>query len=668
MSNLQSIINEAFEHRAQITPRSVETDVQNAVLEAIDLLDTGKARVADKQDGRWVVNQWLKKAVLLYFRIEDNQFIKGGYANYWDKVPSKFADYNSKSFRDGGFRVVPPAAALLMAATFAAILLPGCGGGSGGSTPSPPSTAAPIIVVGTDASGVAHNSPTEWPVAAGNWNGKGARYHRATDRLVFETYRDDIRGGSIPDSNITAAGVTEYFRAGPGTGTSNAAGTTVLYVANGDGSNPSCLGCMDVIDGQDGVAIYKVLPSADATANTPVRQTGATVYANQNKDLAAWHPGGNWLIAGIELPQHALTHALGNAEVGLFNDLWAISVDGKTWVQLTDYAATWTYKDAVAQIPYACAQVAANRCPTACQYRNAAPGGAIHPFDAYSCSAAGAPPPASGTMRPTLSHGLAGDVSGSAKLVWAERVGISPSYVWGGVLQIATADIVMQGGLPTLVNYRRNITPTPSRPDGQGLWSNPGGNTVIGAGYEVWSFSEDDSLVTFASDVFLSTSDPAVTRSVSPGSQLFTDAIAWRWRGTPSLANLTAYDPLVYNYADNAAPYPISKYGHWEEPVVPSLGATPPFYAFASSANLAPTWDPYDSAATLGLETWIVRADRSAPAVKLTHFNEPAAAPHTWAYPTAMDAAARNLYLTVVPALPGGNPPGAIYSVHVPEL
>ena len=110
MSNIQTIIDEAFERRAQITPRNVETHVKDAVWEAIDLLDTGKARVAEKKDGQWVVNQWLKKAVLLFFRIEDNQFIKGGYTNYYDKVPSKFGDYNSKAFRDGGFRAVPPVA------------------------------------------------------------------------------------------------------------------------------------------------------------------------------------------------------------------------------------------------------------------------------------------------------------------------------------------------------------------------------------------------------------------------------------------------------------------------------------------------------------------------------------------------------------------------------
>ncbi|GMQ92040.1 MAG: 2,3,4,5-tetrahydropyridine-2,6-dicarboxylate N-succinyltransferase [Gammaproteobacteria bacterium] len=109
MSSIETIITDAFERRADITPRSVETQVKDAVLEAITLLDDGTARVAEKKDGKWQVNEWLKKAVLLYFRIEDNTFIKGGYTNYFDKVPSKFADYNSRSFREGGFRVVPPA-------------------------------------------------------------------------------------------------------------------------------------------------------------------------------------------------------------------------------------------------------------------------------------------------------------------------------------------------------------------------------------------------------------------------------------------------------------------------------------------------------------------------------------------------------------------------------
>jgi len=111
MSDLQNTIEEAFERRADITPRNVETHVREAVEECINMLDNGSARVADKSSGDWVVNEWLKKAVLLSFRINDNEFIKGGFTNYYDKVESKFADYNTKDFRESGVRVVPPATA-----------------------------------------------------------------------------------------------------------------------------------------------------------------------------------------------------------------------------------------------------------------------------------------------------------------------------------------------------------------------------------------------------------------------------------------------------------------------------------------------------------------------------------------------------------------------------
>ncbi len=111
MTDMQSTIEEAFEHRADITPRSVETHVREATLEAIRMLDSGEARVAEKKDGSWVVNDWLKKAVLLSFRIQDNEFMKGGFTNYYDKVTSKFSDYNAREFRAGGVRIVPPATA-----------------------------------------------------------------------------------------------------------------------------------------------------------------------------------------------------------------------------------------------------------------------------------------------------------------------------------------------------------------------------------------------------------------------------------------------------------------------------------------------------------------------------------------------------------------------------
>ena len=111
MEQLQQIIEPAFEHRAEITPRNVDAKLKDAVDTVIGHLDHGTLRVAEKIEGQWVTHQWLKKAVLLSFRIEDNGFIKGGFTNYYDKVPSKFADYNSRDFREGGFRVVPPAAA-----------------------------------------------------------------------------------------------------------------------------------------------------------------------------------------------------------------------------------------------------------------------------------------------------------------------------------------------------------------------------------------------------------------------------------------------------------------------------------------------------------------------------------------------------------------------------
>jgi len=109
MSDIKKIIEDAFENRAEITPRSADTIVKEAVEEAMNLLDKGEARVAEKQGGDWVVNEWLKKAVLLSFRLEDNEFMKGGFTNYFDKVPAKYADYNSRDFRASGVRIVPPA-------------------------------------------------------------------------------------------------------------------------------------------------------------------------------------------------------------------------------------------------------------------------------------------------------------------------------------------------------------------------------------------------------------------------------------------------------------------------------------------------------------------------------------------------------------------------------
>ncbi len=110
MSDLKSVIEAAFEQRASITPATVTAEVKAAVIAAIELLDSGKARVAEKIAGEWVTHQWLKKAVLLSFRINDNQVMDGAENRFFDKVPMKFADYTHERFVAEGVRVVPPAA------------------------------------------------------------------------------------------------------------------------------------------------------------------------------------------------------------------------------------------------------------------------------------------------------------------------------------------------------------------------------------------------------------------------------------------------------------------------------------------------------------------------------------------------------------------------------
>ncbi|MGA8259350.1 MAG: 2,3,4,5-tetrahydropyridine-2,6-dicarboxylate N-succinyltransferase [Arenicellales bacterium] len=109
MVDLIQTIDDAFEKRAELKPDSVPVGVRDAVLEAIRQLSSGTARVASRENGEWHVNQWLKKAVLLYFRINDNRVLQSGFTRYFDKVPLKLAEYDEARFRDAGFRVVPPA-------------------------------------------------------------------------------------------------------------------------------------------------------------------------------------------------------------------------------------------------------------------------------------------------------------------------------------------------------------------------------------------------------------------------------------------------------------------------------------------------------------------------------------------------------------------------------
>jgi len=112
MSNqhLQRTIDTAWENRDSVNA-ATKGEVRDAVETALNMLDSGKARVAEKVDGSWVVHQWLKKAVLLSFRLNDMTTISGapGGASWWDKVPSKFAGMDDAAFRSAGFRAVPGA-------------------------------------------------------------------------------------------------------------------------------------------------------------------------------------------------------------------------------------------------------------------------------------------------------------------------------------------------------------------------------------------------------------------------------------------------------------------------------------------------------------------------------------------------------------------------------
>ncbi len=109
MQTLQHIIENAFETRADITPANATAELRHAVTTIIDQLDNGALRVAEKIGGQWVTHQWLKKAVLLSFRINDNQLIDGAETRYFDKVALKFSEYDDGRFRQEGMRVVPSA-------------------------------------------------------------------------------------------------------------------------------------------------------------------------------------------------------------------------------------------------------------------------------------------------------------------------------------------------------------------------------------------------------------------------------------------------------------------------------------------------------------------------------------------------------------------------------
>lgn len=109
MAQLQQTIEAAFERRSEITPKSASADVIEAVGQALAKLESGELRVAEKKNGVWQVNEWLKKAVLLSFRLADNQVIEAGGLKFYDKVPTKYGNYSAADFAKQGARVVPPA-------------------------------------------------------------------------------------------------------------------------------------------------------------------------------------------------------------------------------------------------------------------------------------------------------------------------------------------------------------------------------------------------------------------------------------------------------------------------------------------------------------------------------------------------------------------------------
>ncbi|AWW50011.1 2,3,4,5-tetrahydropyridine-2,6-dicarboxylate N-succinyltransferase [Polynucleobacter paneuropaeus] len=111
--SIQNTIEQAWENRANLSPQAISAEIRQAVNAVLEGLNSGTIRVAERQSvGKWEVNQWVKKAVLLSFRLEDNKPMSaGGYTQFYDKVPSKFENYTEADFAAGGFRVVPPAIA-----------------------------------------------------------------------------------------------------------------------------------------------------------------------------------------------------------------------------------------------------------------------------------------------------------------------------------------------------------------------------------------------------------------------------------------------------------------------------------------------------------------------------------------------------------------------------
>jgi 2,3,4,5-tetrahydropyridine-2-carboxylate N-succinyltransferase len=109
MEQIRAVIEAAYERRAELDLTRPDPELRRALDTAIDLLDRGEMRVAEKSGSRWIVHQWLKKAVLLYFGVSPNGRIDGGYTSFFDKVPAKFAAMSDSELASTGVRIVPPA-------------------------------------------------------------------------------------------------------------------------------------------------------------------------------------------------------------------------------------------------------------------------------------------------------------------------------------------------------------------------------------------------------------------------------------------------------------------------------------------------------------------------------------------------------------------------------
>ncbi|MDE3207439.1 MAG: 2,3,4,5-tetrahydropyridine-2,6-dicarboxylate N-succinyltransferase, partial [Pseudomonadota bacterium] len=109
MMGQQQLIEAAFENRNELSPQTASPELKEAVIDALHQLDKGQLRVAEKTNGVWITHEWLKKAVLLSFRLTENKLSGDSFTHYYDKVAGKFENWNESDFSHSGFRVVPPA-------------------------------------------------------------------------------------------------------------------------------------------------------------------------------------------------------------------------------------------------------------------------------------------------------------------------------------------------------------------------------------------------------------------------------------------------------------------------------------------------------------------------------------------------------------------------------